>query len=56
MGKGKKPSPGQSSKEFAEETLDAHYGGRENWDNGPKDRGQGSEYSVLKKYGDRHDK
>ena len=49
--KGTKPKPGQSDKEYAENHLDSHHAGRENWDKEPKDRGQGSEYSVLKKNG-----
>jgi RHS repeat-associated protein len=54
--KGKKPKEDQSGKDFALELLDEHYGGRENWYHSPQNKGQGSEFSQLKKFGDRYDK
>jgi RHS repeat-associated protein len=47
--KGKKPKPGQSGNEFAEELMNEKYGPGE-WSKKSK------EYSQIRKYGDRHDK
>jgi hypothetical protein len=47
--RGKKKLPGESGKDFAKRLLDEKYGV-----GGWSDTGQGSEYSQLKKYGDRN--
>ena len=46
--KGNKPNPGESGKDFAERLLNSKYGSG-NW----RGTGPGSEYSRLKKWGDR---
>jgi RHS repeat-associated protein len=46
---GKKPSAGESGKDFAKRLMDEKYGA------GSYDKGPGSEFNKLKKYGDRHE-
>ena len=47
--KGTKPKPGQNGKDYAKDQMDAQYG-EGNWEGNPR---RESEYSKLKKYGDR---
>ena len=44
---------GESSTQYAERLLDQKYGGRQNWDKLPSDRGSKSEFSKIRKFGER---
>ncbi|MFD6155086.1 hypothetical protein ACFWF7_16610 [Nocardia sp. NPDC060256] len=50
--KGKPPREGESGKDYARRLMDEEYG-EGNWDLKPEDTGPRSEYSKIKKYGDR---
>ncbi|AWV24372.1 Hypothetical protein RADP37_04616 [Roseomonas mucosa] len=44
---------GESSTQYAERLLDQKYGGRQNRDKFPSDRGSKSEFSKIRKFGER---